>query len=163
MKLNDEKPWLKKKVIWLMVVLVLIKCVNELRRSGCSSHDNDKVSMGPGFALNRVSPGLEFRSCRGKATFPEYSIWTSEYRNILNSIAANISIFQLVMKPTETNCPLVFEAFWHNSTLNTRRMLKLFSLPIARLHSGKWQPILLDRLELFHTEYERLPDLCDLS
>ena len=40
------------------------------------------------------------------------------------------------MKPTETNCPLVFEAILHDSTLNTRRMLKLFSLPIARLHSG---------------------------
>ena len=51
-------------------------------------------------------------------------------------IAANISNFQLVMKPTETNCPLVFEAILHDSTLNTRRMLKLFSLPIARLHSG---------------------------
>ena len=40
------------------------------------------------------------------------------------------------MKPTETNCPLVFEAILHDLTLNTRRMLKLFSLLIARLHSG---------------------------
>ena len=40
------------------------------------------------------------------------------------------------MKRTETNCPLVFEAILHDSTQNTRRMLKLFSLPIARLHSG---------------------------
>ena len=40
------------------------------------------------------------------------------------------------MKPTETNCPLVFEALLHDSTLNTRRMLKRFSLPTARLHSG---------------------------
>ena len=54
------------------------------------------------------------------------------YGNIF--IAANISKFQLVVKPTETNCPLVFEAILiHDSTLNTRRMLKL---PIARLHSG---------------------------
>ena len=51
-------------------------------------------------------------------------------------IAANISKFWLVMKPTETNCPLVFEAVLHDSTLNTRWMLNIFSLPIARLHSG---------------------------
>ena len=31
---------------------------------------------------------------------------------------------------------LVFEAILHDSRLNTRQMLKLFSLPIARLHSG---------------------------
>ena len=51
-------------------------------------------------------------------------------------IAANISKFQLVMKPTKTKCPLVSEAILHDSTRNTRRMLKLFSLPIAHLHSG---------------------------
>ena len=41
-------------------------------------------------------------------------------------IAANISKIQLVMKPTKTNCTLVFEAI----------LLKDFSLLIARLHSG---------------------------
>ena len=51
---------------------------------------------------------------------------------VMMSVAANISKFQSVMKPTATNCPLVFEAFFQDSTLNTRRMLKLFSLPIAR-------------------------------
>ena len=35
-------------------------------------------------------------------------------------IAANISKFQLVMKPTETNYPLDFEAILHDPTLNTR-------------------------------------------
>ena len=44
---------------------------------------------------------------------------------------------KIPMKPTESNCPLVFEAILHDSTLNTRWMLKLFSLPIARLHSGR--------------------------
>ena len=60
-------------------------------------------------------------------------VLTSIFILFESSIAANIS-----KKSTETNCPLVFEANLHDSTLNTfiRRMLKLFSLPIARLHSG---------------------------
>ena len=58
-----------------------------------------------------------------------------------------MSKIQVVMKPTETNCPLVFEVILRDSTLNTRRMLKLFSLPIARL---QWRAL---RWFLFITHY----------
>ena len=75
-------------------------------------------------------------ACWGSRKFLYLHDKQSEHTASSQSHSCQHSKFQLVMKSTETNCPLVFEAILYDSTLNTRRMLKLFSLLIARLHSG---------------------------